>query len=91
LRRKKNTEIAALLKGKGYDEKEGGYNYLVKLPMDSVSEESVEKILGEKLSKETLRSDLERTTVENLWSRELKTITASSKQKRRPPNKVLSV
>ena len=91
LRRKKNTEIIELLKKKEYQEKEGGYNYLVKLPMDSVSEENVEKILGEKLSKETLRSELEKTSVENLWSSELKMITASPKQKRRPPNKVLAV
>ena len=91
LRRKKNTEIIELLKKKEYQEKEGGYNYLVKLPMDSVSEENVEKILGEKLSKETLRSELEKTPVENLWSSELKMITASPKQKRRPPNKVLAV
>lgn len=89
LRRKKNDAIVALLKEKGYETKDGGYNYLTKMPMDSVSEENVEKILGEKQRKEAMRAELEEATVERIWGDELKTITAPVVPKRKPPTKFL--
>ena len=92
LRRKKNDEITALLRDKGYDAKDGGYNYLTKLPMDSVSEENVEKILGEKERKEQTRQDLEGSAVETLWRTELASLVASKPPlKRKPPSKFLVV
>ena len=92
LRRKKNDAITALLGEKGYDEKDGGYNYLTKLPMDSVSEENVEKILGEKERKEQTRAALEGSSVETIWRSELgSVIEPTPVKKRKPPSKFLKV
>jgi DNA topoisomerase-2 len=47
LRRKRGDELTAMLQSKGYDTMEGDvqYKYLLRLPMDSVSEENVQKLL----------------------------------------------
>jgi DNA topoisomerase-2 len=47
LRRKRGDELVAMLQSKGYNHVEGDeqYKYLLKLPMDSVSEENVQKLL----------------------------------------------
>ena len=47
LRKKKSAEINAMLKEKKYDMQEKSYNYLVKMPMDSVNEENVEILKNE--------------------------------------------
>lgn len=48
-----------------------GYKYLLKLPMDSVSEENVEKLLNEKQKKEKELSELLSKTVEQMWLKDL--------------------
>ena len=48
LRRKKQDEINQLLDDKQYDRSDGSFKYLTKMPMDSVTEENVEKLLKEK-------------------------------------------
>jgi DNA topoisomerase-2 len=48
-----------------------GYKYLLKLPMDSVSEENVKKLLNEKEKKEKELSELSSKTVEQLWIKDL--------------------
>ena len=47
LRRKKQDEITKMLENKGYDKKDEDYKYLVKMPMDSVTEENVVKLMKE--------------------------------------------
>ena len=49
LRRKKREEVNAMLNEKGYDkiDDDDNYKYLVKMPMDSVTEEEVKKIMSE--------------------------------------------
>jgi len=71
LRKKSNQQVVDLLKGRGYVELEGDYKYLIKLPMDSVTEENVAKILQEKeeLSKEL--EVLRGTSLEEMWLKEL--------------------
>ena len=73
LRRKKNAEIVELLSGRDYDVIDGddNYNYLVKMPMNSVSEENVQKLLAEKDSKLTEVELLKATTETQLWLNEL--------------------
>ena len=53
--------------GQGYQ----GYKYLLKLPMDSVSEENVKKLLNEKEKKEKELSELSSKTVEEMWVKDL--------------------
>ena len=48
-----------------------GYKYLLKLPMDSVSEENVKKLLNEKEKKEKELSELSSKTVEQMWMKDL--------------------
>jgi DNA topoisomerase-2 len=55
----------------GSDTGSAGYKYLLKLPMDSVSEENVEKLRSEKEKKEKELAHLESKTTENLWQDDL--------------------
>ena len=79
LRRKTTTMMVQILKDRNYDMQQGddgdsgstGYKYLLKLPMDSVSEENVEKLRTEKEKKEKELTHLESKTTENLWHDDL--------------------
>jgi DNA topoisomerase-2 len=74
LRKKKKEQVVQMLETKGYDKINSDnedYNYLVKMPMDSVTEENVEKLLNEKGKKET-ELDIVKTTSNNkMWLNEL--------------------
>ncbi len=73
LRKKKKAEIMNLLLSKNYDTIEGDteYTYLVKMPMDSVSEENVNRINKELKDKEKEIEKLKSTTIETMWLEEL--------------------
>jgi len=85
LRRKTTAMMVQILKDRKYDAQQGGdggdgdgdgdlvagYKYLLKLPMDSVSEENVEKLCTEKKKKEQELAHLESKTTENLWQDDL--------------------
>ena len=73
LRRKRGDELTAMLQSKGYDhvECDEQYKYLLKLPMDSVSEDNVQKLLKEKGQKELQHSILKGTSIEQLWLADL--------------------
>jgi DNA topoisomerase-2 len=78
LRRKRGDELTAMLQSKGYDHVEGDeqYKYLLKLPMDSVSEENVHKLLKEKRQKESQHATLQGTSIEQLWLADLAELRA---------------
>jgi len=73
LRKKTKEVINNMLREKGYDEiKEGDeYKYLTKMPMDSVTEENIKKLLEDhaKMTKEL--EELESMSKENMWLKEL--------------------
>lgn len=73
LRRMKKDAIIHMLQEKGYDviDEDTDYKYLVKLPMDSVSEENVEKINKDKNDKELELKILTATTIQMMWLNEL--------------------
>jgi DNA topoisomerase-2 len=74
LRRKSNDEITEILKRNALQEEiggGGGYKYLVKMTMDSVSTENVEKILKEKNDMEENLAILKSKTVNMIWLEEL--------------------
>ena len=77
LRRKKRDEVNQLLVQKKYDmiDEDGDFKYLVKLPMDSVTEENVEKILKEHGDKEVELEKIKTKTIENMWLDELETLS----------------
>ena len=77
LRKKKRTEIVSLLESKGFcvidDDSE--YKYLIKMAMDSVSEENVEKMMNEHQTKTIELERIRSTTVEQMWRQELETFS----------------
>jgi len=71
LRRKSAAEIEAMLTGAGLQRWEDSFDYLVKMPMVSVSSEHVDKLQREHATTEAELDTLRRTTVEQMWTREL--------------------
>jgi DNA topoisomerase-2 len=73
LRKKKKEQVVAMLEQKGYDKIEGDeeYKYLVKMPMDSVTEENVEKLLKDKGNKQIELEQVKNTTINKMWISEL--------------------
>ena len=73
LRRKKKDEVTQMLQNKSYaiigDDEE--YKYLTKMPMDSVTEENVTKLNKEFEQKTKELAELEATSPEDMWSKEL--------------------
>ena len=73
LRKKKKQEITNLLQSKNYVimDEDNEYKYLVKMPMDSVSEENVEKLMTEHNNKSAELVRIKNTTIEQMWLLEL--------------------
>ena len=71
LRKKTNQQVVEMLEGFRYDKIDGDYKYLIKMPMDSVTEEHVAKIVQEKTDTERELEALLGTTVQQIWLREL--------------------
>jgi DNA topoisomerase-2 len=78
LRKKSKTEIEIMLTNMKFDLSESGdynhnhtYNYLIKMPMDSVSKENVEKLMKEHGEKEKELGQIKSSTVEKMWLKEL--------------------
>jgi DNA topoisomerase-2 len=73
LRRKKKDEVTQMLQNKSYaiigDDEE--YKYLTKMPMDSVTEENVTKLNKEFEQKTKELAELEATSPQDMWSKEL--------------------
>jgi len=73
LRGKKKAIISELLKSKDYNiiDEDKDYKYLVKMPMDSVSQENVEKLMKETDIKKMELSSIKATTIQDMWNKEL--------------------
>ena len=73
LRKKKKDDIVNLLSSKGYtmmnDDTE--FKYLVKMPMDSVTEENVKKLNADYSNKEIELTTIKNTTIYQMWELEL--------------------
>ena len=74
LRRKKKDQVIEILKQHDYDVIDGDeeYKYLRKMPIDSVIEENIEKLLNDKGEKEKELQTIKETTIANMWLSELK-------------------
>jgi len=71
LRNKKSDVIIAEIVALKIEPHDGGFNYLIKLPMDSVSTERVEELEAEYKSVMKKMTDLETTEIHTMWSNEL--------------------
>jgi DNA topoisomerase-2 len=71
LRKKPAQAVQALLESRKYVAIDGNYHYLIKMPMDSVTTENVEKIMRERQETESELRTLKSTSLEQMWLREL--------------------
>ena len=73
LRKKKKEQVLQLLNEKGYDimYEDTEYKYLIKMPMDSVTEENVEKLNKEHGNKKCELETVKTTTINEMWLNEL--------------------
>ena len=73
LRKKRKEQVIEMLSAKSYDKigDDDEYKYLVKMPMDSVTEENVDKLLKDKGNKEFELETIKNTTINKMWSNEL--------------------
>tara|TARA_B100001063_G_scaffold212404_1_gene211373 strand:- start:852 stop:1814 length:963 start_codon:yes stop_codon:yes gene_type:complete len=72
LRKKKKDEIISILKKKKYDMLENDeYKYLLKMPMDSVSLENIDKIVKDWKNKKDELDYYMKITEKELWKKEL--------------------
>ena len=71
LRRKRSEEVTQMLLEKDYKVIDGDFKYLIKMPMDSVTQENVDKIMKEKGEAEEELDVLRKTSLEQMWLNEL--------------------
>ena len=78
LRRKKKDEVIEILKDGGYDviDDDEEYKYLRKMPIDSVIEENIVKLLNEKGEKAKELEDIKGTSIQKMWLTELEELNA---------------
>ena len=72
LRKKSKTQINEIMESFKFELGEDkSYNYLIKMPMDSVSKENVEKLMKEHGEKEAQLNEVKTITIEQMWLKEL--------------------
>jgi len=74
LRKKTAQQVTDLLTSMNFALIDGDFKYLIKMPMDSVTEENVANIMKEKADTETELATLKATSLETMWLRELETL-----------------
>ena len=77
LRKKNKEQVFEMLQNKGYDiiDEDNDYKYLVKMPMDSVTEENVNKLNNEHSNKKNELETLKSTTINKMWLDELEQLS----------------
>jgi DNA topoisomerase-2 len=71
LRKKNAVQVVELMVSRKFEPLDGDYKYLVKMPMDSVTQENVDSIMKENTQCAMELDILRKTTLEQIWSREL--------------------
>jgi DNA topoisomerase-2 len=71
LRHKTKEDINTMLETRRFHKIDNDFEYLIKMRMDSVSKENVERLLREKEITDEKLSILKNKTIQNLWSEEL--------------------
>ena len=89
LRKKSKEEIYTILTHFNFDLGENGdFNYLIKMPMDSVSKENVEKLMKEHEQKKAELETIKAQTLEEMWLKELEELKIAYVDFLKLPNKV---
>jgi len=71
LRKKTSDQVNTLLTGMKFDQIDGDFKYLVKMPMDSVTKENVDAITVEQTNLQAELVALKQMTLETMWLKEL--------------------
>jgi hypothetical protein len=71
LRKKNASQVIDLMNTRKFDMIDGEFKYLVKMPMDSVTEENVAHIMHERDDAQKELEILISTTLEQMWMKEL--------------------
>ena len=73
LRKKTKSQVIQMLEDKDYDkiENDDEYKYLTKMPMDSVTEENVDKLRKDKGTKDSELETIKGTTINHMWLTEI--------------------
>jgi DNA topoisomerase-2 len=88
LRKKSKEEIVTILTNFKFDLGENGdFNYLIKMPMDSVSKENVEKLMKEHEQKKSELETIKAQTLEEMWLTELEELKIAYNDFLKLPNK----
>jgi len=76
LRKKKKEDVVNMLQSKGYEiiDDDHDYKYLTKMPMDSVTEENVERLFRELGENQVTLDKITATTINQMWTTELDTL-----------------
>ena len=82
LRRQTKEAIFAKMTAHGYEHIDGDteFKYLLKMPMDSVTDENVRHLLGERDTKRAQHKELHDTSIQALWTRDLDELEAEYKK-----------
>jgi DNA topoisomerase-2 len=77
LRNKNKEQVVGMLQSKGYKiiDDDSDYKYLVKMPMDSVTQENIERLYNECENKESQLEVIKKTTINKMWLDELEILT----------------
>ena len=71
LRKKSNDKVIKILEDKMYDMHNDSYDYLIKMPMNSVTKENVAKLIKEKEAKEKELDKIKKTKLSKMWLNDL--------------------
>ena len=71
LRKKKKDEIYQILQSKKYNLIDDTYNYLIKMPMDSVTQENIDKLINQHNEAQANLTKIQNTTIQDMWKNEL--------------------
>ena len=80
LRKKRADQVEELMKHNNFDKIDGDFKYLIKMPMDSVTEENVKHIMKEKDDAKQELDVLMNTTIYQMWLHELEVFTKHYEQ-----------
>jgi len=76
LRRKSKDDVTKILEDYEFDRVNDTFNYLIKMPMDSVTKEKADEILKERDTKASALENLRGKTTKDLWIEELDDLSA---------------
>ena len=80
LRKKSSDQVTTMLENNKFDKLDGDFKYLIKMPMDSVTNENVQSILKEKEETEKKLDILIKTSLETMWYSELENLEKEYKK-----------